>query len=561
MDDPKSPIDSFDVSLGSTPPSPPAPGRLDRWNILVCSDLGFASQKPQQVRIAEWNEFLQSQQVVVSGTVPDTLTAGDKPLYVEYPVRSAKDFSIDSVEQNVPQLAAFSKALFAIRQLLDGKTGQADAAAMIARAELPAHEKQMVMSMLGSAPPAARRKEQKTAGGTPVDRILSMVSPAPAAAAPSKAGGGPRDLAGALAESVSDARDTFDKEKLLAYADACEKRIRIQAAALQDQPFFALRRASWNCLMTLARVVGRKAEASVSVFSAEADDMPQRFAQVLGWCMEQGCSPDVVLWDYDVSFSNAHAEAMEAVATAADQYKCMVLAPVSPADPLFSGISGRQSVLHVFGEVRFLPYKKLRENPHARCLCLCAPPLVLFGSANGSLHANSRSPWFAAIRWAEMLILESNPVAARGPQPESQSVFSGGPVFLDRIAPSVAAEAAARGLTLFGETLADATLDKAVTVVSTEAADASFTSFAFNLLVNRVIRQCGLRLLAAAPGSARADVAAALGDYVRRECDECGVAAGGDAVSAVVRGDGAIAVAVDSETTISGHPVRFSFSL
>ncbi len=159
-----------------------------------------------------------------------------------------------------------------------------------------------------------------------------------------------------------------------------------------------------------------------------------------------------------------------------------------------------------------------------------------------------------------MLVLEANPVAARDPDPKTQSVFSGGPVFLERISGDVAAEAAGMGLTLFRESLCLATLDKAVAVVNTEVADTSFTSLAFNLFVNRIIRLSGLLMLGAA-GASKDAVAAALEQLVKRECASCGIDAEGGAVTAQAGGNGAIAVSVNSESTIAGHPVRFSFSL
>ncbi|HMD67382.1 MAG TPA: hypothetical protein VKF42_00790, partial [Chitinivibrionales bacterium] len=356
-----------------------------------------------------------------------------------------------------------------------------------------------------------------------------------------------RGFTEALVETVSGPQENFNKKELSGYIDECERRLQTQTDAILNQPFFSMRKASWTWLMTLAKAVGRKPEAQVTVYSAEISDMPDTFGRVLGECVKQGFPPDIVIWDFDVSFANAHVEAIAVVAAAADQYKCMVIAPLSADEPLQSGISGRETVAYLFDDDRFLPYKKLRQDLHARCLCLCAPPL-----------AGGRAAWFAAVRWAEMLLLDNDPVAARSQAARGESIFSGGQVFAYSVTPGIAAEAAAMGLTFFEET--QARFDRAATVVSAEAADAGFTSLCFNLFVNRVIRRCGACLLSAGSGAKRDEVAAALVEQVRRECAACGIASGGDAVSAH-ESDGAIEVSVDSETEIAGHPVRFSFSM
>jgi hypothetical protein len=69
MEQEKSRIDSFDVSLGPAAARRPSAVSLEKWNILVCSDLGYASKRPAPLRIAEWNEFMAARAAAVRGTV------------------------------------------------------------------------------------------------------------------------------------------------------------------------------------------------------------------------------------------------------------------------------------------------------------------------------------------------------------------------------------------------------------------------------------------------------------------------------------------------------------
>jgi hypothetical protein len=548
----KSQIDSFSVSLGSAPAGKPAPVQLERWNILVCSDLGFVSKKPSPVRIAEWNEFMSSQGIMLSGSVSN-MPDGGKPLFIDYPVKTMKDFSTETVMANVPALAARSQACFAMRQLLDGKTSRGDALSMIEKAGLPGKELAKIAAMLapaqGGRPQKPKELSKAKPQGASVDRILSMVDakPLPGKGKDAK----PPSLTDALFQSVSGNAEQFDKAGISACAEQCEQQLQEQAAAVMAQDFFKGRFSSWQNLTQLAKVVGRKKEVAVSVVSSPAQAMQDRLGEALGACMESGAAPDVIVWDYDVTFTNASMEAMAAVATVAEQYKCVVLAPLSMNDPLLSGISARQSVSHFFDEVRFLPYKKLRDDTAGRCLCLCAPSLAQSGG---------RSCWYAAIRWAEMLVGNGDPFAAKQQGP-AESVFSGAPVFSQAVSQAVAAEAAAMGLTLFEETPDKATLDRAVTVAGPSNVAEHYRSLCFNLLVNRVVRLSGIKILSCGSLKSKEEVAAVLEQFLEKELSAGGISASGKAVGVTVENNVAMAIEINSDATVSGHPARFSFTI
>jgi ribosomal protein L31E len=208
-------------------------------------------------------------------------------------------------------------------------------------------------------------------------------------------------------------------------------------------------------------------------------------------------------------------------------------------------------VSHFFDDVRFLPYKKLRDNTTSRCLCLCAP----------SLAAGAKSEWFAAVRWAEMLIGNSDPFAAKQQQRPVESVFSGAPVFSQAVSPAVAAEAAAMGLTVFEQTLEKATLDKAVTVAGPDSVADHFRSFCFNLLVNRVARLSGIKILEYAQKKTKDETATVLAEFLNKELSSSGISSSSESVNVAVENDENIVITVNSDATVSGHPARFTFTI
>jgi Type VI secretion system, VipA, VC_A0107 or Hcp2 len=561
MAEEKSQIDSFDVSLGpARAPSARSASQkqLEKWNILVCSDLGFVSKKPIQVHSAEWNEFVAAQNIVLSGTLEENAPHAGKPLFVEIPVKSMKDLSPESIMANAPPFAAFSRTVYALQQLLDGKANRDDAMSMIQKAGLPQAEQARAKGLLaGGAKPSARPQNSS------LDNILSMVdgtsSPGDGAPPGSASSGGPHKVTDALFKSVVDSDEgPLDKKAAAAYVRECQIKLHDLVDRLHKQPFFASRKASWNCFMALARVIGRKKEVGLSVVSGPFQDMEENLSQILSRCMESGKAPDIVIWDYGVSFSGAHMDAMSRVAKAADRYKCMVIAPLSTDDELFDGISERNSISHLFDEVRFLPFKKLRSEPSSRCLCLCGPQC---STGDRSAAPGGSCCWFVATRWTEMMLTEDNPFSAKDLRRlPVESVFSSDAIFSSDIAPSVSREAAAAGLTLFEPSIRQALLDKAVSVIDGEQAEDCYSSFLFNLAVNRVVRCAGIRLLAEGEQKSRSDVASVLQQFIRTELSAYGVTSSDGQVIATVDKEDKIVVDINSDITVSGHPVRFTFS-
>jgi hypothetical protein len=568
----KSQIDSFDVSLGPSlsPRSPQT--QLEKWNILVCSDLGFATQKPHTASVAEWNEFMAAQNIVLSGTIQDASFNGGAPLFVEIPVRSMKDFSRESIAASVAPMSGLSKTVFGLEQLLDGKASPADVLSLITKTGLSVSEESRIAALLDPRPGVARTKPQAKRENSPIDNILSMVdSTSPSGDVPSSTGDGPAEDAGtgasrdgpgavtdALFQSVAGSGESGpDKAAIRAMVAELRARLDRMTDTVISQPFFASRKASWNCLLTLAKVVGRKKEVIVRVVSSSQADAEENLGGVLSSCLESGAAADIAVWDYDVSFSNAHMNVMARAAAAADRYKCVIVAPLAMDDPLLSGISGRDTIAHFFDEVRFLAFKKLRTDPASRCLCLCGPGLSL---PRQRATQGGRCCWFVATRWAEMLLSENNPFGAFGPRPPVDSALPQDDVFCGDVAPSAVSDACRMGLTLFERSLRNASLDKAVTVVGGEAAAESYSSLLFNLVVNRAIRLAGIRLLAKGPQAGRAEVASDLEQFLRAELSAYGVVSADKQVAATAGEDGKINVVVDSDATVSGYRVGFTFS-
>jgi predicted component of type VI protein secretion system len=550
MDEQKSRIDSFDVSLGQSPRNGIPKKPLEPWNVLVCSDLGFSSLAPRQVHISEWNEFVSSCAVMVSGTCENKMSNDGKSVFVEFSVSSLKDFKDDAIIRTVQPWASYTKAIAILEQTASGMISLRDAAAAIKKAGLPGGDESRVLRLLNAPSPTQGSTVSAypaPATGAKLDTLLSMIDLPGATTAAT----GPAEATDALITSIVGSQAAVDNQAVLGYANDLRERLDDQLGLIRQQPFFASRASSWNALMTLAKVIGRNKDIRLRVVSAPYHDCAEAIPGIMASCRDLGFSPDLVVWDYDVTLSNADIDRMEKVAENAEQANSVVVMSLSMLDPLFVDLDKRDSIRDALQEVRLLPYQRLRAKTGSRCLCLCGP--AMGGDAG---HCS----WFVATRWAELLLSEQNPFGVKESRMPPESVYPSQNVFRYDYAPAVVDEARAMGFSLFGKKPVAAKTDRLSSLIVPENAAPGYSLFMFNLLVNRVVRLCGIYPRGEGSSKSIDDRAVAMNESIRRELSAYGVITNGEQVSVVVQEGSTIRVEVDSEVTMSGYPLRLSFS-
>jgi Uncharacterized protein conserved in bacteria len=561
MNEEKSSIQSFDVSLGAAPVTSRATKQLEPWNVLVCSDLGFISSQSELLRISEWNEFMGSKKIVVSGAVENVLERGGKPFYIEHTVSSMKDFSLENMLEKIGALSGYARVYSALSQLIKGAGDETGALKVLESSGMPVSEQSRVRSLLRGPRASASEKPQDKTPRSGINKILSMVD-----FGESQPEEKPADIPQSASDSFIAAMATgsgpgFQKGPLEVYVDGLEKKLHDQVMAIQTQPFFASRKASWQCLMDCARAIGRKNEIILRVFSAPSGEMEENFARVLENSIETSTLPDILLWDFGVSFTNADMEQMAKIAEAADQYKCALIAPLSMDDQFFKGLSQLDNLSPLFENVRFLPFKKLRTNPASRCLCLCAPDVQVPGKERSTDSTiTARSGWALLERWIESLLNASDPFAVTAPTGQENELLKDA-VFCENIPPRLSEEASRAGITLFDKPPAAMTFDRAVAVIDSESAGSAYSSLAFNVLVNRVARLSVTRLSVSAPQKSKDTAAKDLCSFLQNELIPYHVLGSPDQMTAVVGKEGEIELTINSDVKVSGFLAQFSFSL
>ena len=553
MDPEKSSIDSFSVSLGTSKKKELSKTpELEPWNVLVCADLGFRSKSPRQVSSAEWNEFMESCAVVLTGSMP----ADAGSTWIEYKISSMRDFSAQSLAAKAFGDLAGTFAL--LKRTLTGKLTADEAWAAIEPTSLPAGEKNKIKTMLKGNAPTQRHQSSPQGGGSALDAILSMVDTGAASSETPALNASEALISSLTGKDVS----TADTRLIEGYIQAGERRLLQQVTAVQGQAFFAGPKAAWLGLQKCVKTIGRKKNARIFVYSAPREEIEERFSHIVAQCIDTAGAPDIIAWDFGYSFTNAHMEQASAAAKTADAYKCMLVAPIDGADPFFEGIQNRDSIAALLQEPRFLPLKKLRTNSAVRCLCLCGPDARLTDNQNDEPSPAIHGCWPLIIRWLEMLVNDCDPYALGMNGNSNEPSLTDDMEFTPHISPIIRQEARdIAGLTLFEAASRSAAIDKVRTVIDPENVGEAYASCAFNILVNRVARLCTIRLLKRPAGLSAEETLNDLKNFLVQELTAYGICSAPEHLSVRRAKDQFAEIEIASNVSVGGVPARFSFTL
>jgi hypothetical protein len=564
MSEEKSPIQSFGVSLGSSPAPSSSAQQLEPWNILVCSDLGFKSTQPELLRIADWNEFIGSKKIALSGTVENTIERDGKPFFIELALSSIKDFTSEVLLEKIGFLSGYARVYFALTQLLDGKIKPDDALEGVEVSGLPPAEKARIRSLLGTQNSDLPIKPQEKTQRTGINSILSMVD---------FGENKPEEIPESSTQKASDAFITsitassgqsFQKGPVQVYVNSLKAKIQEQVVTIQKQPFFASPKASWQCLMDLARTIGRNKEIHLSAFSGTPHEMEENFTLALESSIETATVPDIILWDFYADFTTASIDRLTKIAQAVDQCKSVILVPISTTDDFLDNCSKRESIVTLLQDLRYLPYKKFRSNPSSRCVSLVGPSIQFPGVTRLDIVPDADQAacggWALLSQWISSIISKSDPFSITNDILQDSVLFDLAKFSL-KISRGISEEAALAGLTLLDTSPISLVFDRAVSAIDSEKAGAAYSSLGFNILVNRVARLAVMRLSMSASQASKENAAKDLCLFLQKELTPYHVLSSPDQVSASVGQSGEIELTVNSEVSVSGFPAQFSFSL
>jgi hypothetical protein len=186
------------------------------------------------------------------------------------------------------------------------------------------------------------------------------------------------------------------------------------------------------------------------------------------------------------------------------------------------------------------------------------------GNAKDILQASfaAHCCWPMILRWIEMVTDNSDPFAVDSYDTTPETMLPHSVSFSQVIHESFSKEAASTaGLTLFTGNPATATFNRSVTIIDSEVAGTAYTSLAFNLLVNRLARLVGRRIIQNAHSMDKNAIAHDMEDFLGKELVVCRVCTAPDQLSVKLDDDGKLDICMNSDVLVGGYPARFSFSL
>jgi hypothetical protein len=374
----------------------------------------------------------------------------------------------------------------------------------------------------------------------------------------------PKTASEALFASISGESDALpDKSRIEAYVSAGNKRLSEKISLAQAQPFFSSRKASWQCLRQCASIIGRNRDVRLRVFSAPPEELYDAIGPLLTESVNNAEIPDIIVWDAELTFTNAGIERALSLARAADACKCMVIAPLSMDDSLFTDIENKDTLSPLLQQPRFIPLKKLRADAAARCLCLCGPDAILLNNGDSTHYqTTARGCWPIIIRWLELLVSGANPFAIETGSAPAESILDAAAAFDRNIPAPIRLEAATlAGISLLSGSPSSATLDNTVTAIDPSAAGDSYVSFPFNLLINRVARLSTFKLLEYGTAKSKESLPMELGQFIFEELKTYQICTSPNQVSIEIKNSTEAAITLNSDVLVGNVPARFSFSL
>jgi hypothetical protein len=537
----KSIISSADVSLGTQAAGKSNPRSFaDPWNVLICSDLGFASREPEAVTAAQLLEFVQSHPVIVRGTVPFSSNGSDAPFFVEFRVSTLDGFSEKQVAANIPQIAFLSKALDALKDYRAGSVSK-DALILALRAAGVASD--FSQGAQASPPRPSAQKKAK------VSRILGMLD-----AESNEPASAPVD---ALIEAIVGPSSEIDQARLSEIERKLEAERSAMTAAAMNAPFLMTAQASWVSLKRLAKTVGRTQEIRLSVYSSPMRELDEAFEQAMTKCSDAQIIPDIVLFDYRFGFTQADIDLLGSIARIADQCKSTAVASIAGDDALFGDISRLDTLRPVFEEQRFIPFKRLRREQSSRCLVFCGPDLQLQNMRDNDRPLQTCPSWFFVNAAVSALLSDAFPFELRWPNEFLADAMVDEPRFAVAVPEKLAREAGEQaGIMLFADHKGRLAHHHLWTAADEETVGPIYTHFGANLLVNRVMRLAGK----SAGGLSEDALIEQLPGKLYRELKRYGIVKTPDTVEVGIDSGRRITIKISSDVILSDQPLSFEFS-
>lgn len=520
-------IRSTDVTLGSvSQKKTDTLSKLHPWTFLICSNLGFDSSGLELISASSWYDFWENHKIRVNGAVRN-LPEGVSPFYLEYEVNSFKDFSKQALISKIPVLCTYSKALEILRDLQKNKILPQNAKIQISELDLPAEIKKTILSLFQNESIAESKSEK-------VDSILSMVD---TGQVDSK-----NDLSSVF-QQIPDS--TVTNQKITKIIGILENQVSSISDTVVNENFFSSIRDSWYQLKDFLKTAGRNENIQVYVLSKSYKESVDYLSRPDSLCTLEGTAPDFILWDYPISINTAQLSDLQETAKVADKHKSILIGSFNSEDPSVKELLNTDNITHLLQQSEYIPFTRLRKDLFTRNIVLCltsAAPV-----SNDETHISGH--WIFGKLWL-------NSFANKGTPFELTDFEITNSISLPDITEPVVKDAQKNGITI----IALNTTDSNPNVLFRYEENEAYESLFYNLAVNRIAKLAVNWISKNSKKYPYDGAVTELKQFLYTQIKPYSILSSQEAVS-VQKENESILVTIDSESTVSGFPFKFKFTV
>lgn len=539
MEEEKSPIHSTSVSMGvlSGTKNAKQVTAAKPSTLFVIGDFGYRSNTVQKVSASQWADFFQANTFEVACSIENDLPEYVKPFYLEYTVESINDFSLQAIIDKTTNLSPYKRALQTAEQLRASRISRSDAFTQIENLQLPAPLKNKILTGLALTP----TRDRPSGNPHQIDSILSLmdIPGATPAEPPTKTD----DFIDAITAPDSSTPD-YEKVNIL-----LSSILKATAESIRKADRFTELATSWTSLKNLLKIAGRDQSIQIFCVSCAREDASELLPELMNTLSDE-LVPDLILWNFDYTFSTASLQELEQVAMVADKYKSVLCTSVSKDDTVNKELFSTQPARIIMQQEAMIPYNRFRNSSAARSCVLCAAPAYKDAVANDFTLASGA--WVITAQWVHAIVEAVTPFC--WPR-RIQSVNGFG--ITEKISDSRIEEVGEYGITLAENSdFLHAVRPVSVLNISERS---PYRSAGFNMLVNRTARLTAM-WVASGAGSNDQDAAVQLKDFLVTNLKPYHILSTDNALSVEITNRVAT-IDFDSTYSIDDYAIYFQFTI
>ncbi|MFP4012498.1 MAG: hypothetical protein ACLFVQ_00290 [Chitinispirillaceae bacterium] len=442
------------------------------WTILICADLGYISEAPEEITTENWDLFLKTHRIRIQERIDSFLPQSASPFTTDYEISSLKDFSSDRCCKKLPVLGPIIRTKEALMRYIEGLQDLSATVQTISQNNLPQPLKNRILKAVELDTTGSVKKPTRDP-----DRIDTILARIDLKAPTVQEGPYPLDKLLKLAhteEKTGPERKFVRIRSIIRELDIYSESM---VSAVQECPPFFHKKSTWKALELLCRSTTRKKTVELFVHSLPRNRAEESFETVVEQLCLQNKIPDIVIWDHEIRFNATGEKVLKGLARTAYNHTFTVFASLS--DQEFIKSQNHTISCRTVSSEKFRSFNRLRKDEIFRSLALFGPA-VFYESEDASNDVfRCGGAWLMAEQFMHTVSSGIFPLDL------SSSMIKGHFQPIARLGAEEAQKAARNGITLFS--LSDSGSVKADAICAFKAPGSRpiLSMLDFNLLLNR----------------------------------------------------------------------------